>query len=200
MPNTARELRGQLGMNKKEYGYIPDLVTTMLAAGHKIGKPTPLFTKIETAQVEILRQKYGGKQESSKIKPEDIKTLEDKIAKQVRNQKSLNSSHFRKKFTTLISDLQGELVRDLKAKHDKSVWQPEVTILLELKKQLVSLQVPETKPAKSPVKKAAKPEIIVPEQNGTVTEDVATLEAAIVKQVSKYFHLISHIKQFSIIF
>ena len=83
MPSTAREIRGQLGMDKKEYGYIPDLVTTMLPAGHKLGKPTPLFTKIEAQQVEILRQKYAGKQDSTKKSPEDIKTLEDKIAKQV---------------------------------------------------------------------------------------------------------------------
>lgn len=83
MPSTAREIRDQLGMDKKEYGYIPDIVTTMLPAGHKLNKPTPLFTKIETQQVEDLRKKYAGKQESSQQSPEDIKTLEDKIAKQV---------------------------------------------------------------------------------------------------------------------
>lgn len=34
---------------------------------------------------------------------------------------------------------KGEKVRTLKASSDKTVWQPEVTILLQLKKQLESV-------------------------------------------------------------
>lgn len=35
---------------------------------------------------------------------------------------------------------QGNLVRELKAKNDKSVWQPEVELLLNLKKKLADLK------------------------------------------------------------
>lgn len=48
---------------------------------------------------------------------------------------------------------QAELVRTLKASSDKSVWQPHVTVLLDLKKQLAALKgEPEQpkKPAKAP--------------------------------------------------
>ncbi|XP_051174839.1 methionine--tRNA ligase, cytoplasmic [Leptopilina boulardi] len=113
MPSTARQLRGQLGMDEKEYGYIPDLVTTILSAGHKIGKPTPLFTKIEVEQVDALRQKYAGKESSPS--PHNIKELEDKISE------------------------QANLVRELKSKEPKTMWQPQVDILLSLKKQLAEL-------------------------------------------------------------
>ncbi|XP_043277078.1 methionine--tRNA ligase, cytoplasmic [Venturia canescens] len=127
MPNTSRRLRKQLGLDEVSYGYIPDVVSISLPAGHKIGKPSPLFTKIEDSQVESLRLKYAGKQDSngtaekSKVAEPatlslDAGALEDAIAK------------------------QGLLVRDLKAKQDKSVWQPEVKILLQLKKQLADLQ------------------------------------------------------------
>lgn len=36
-----------------------------IPSGHKIGKPVPLFTKIEVAKLEELKKKYGGIQQSS---------------------------------------------------------------------------------------------------------------------------------------
>lgn len=51
---------------------------------------------------------------------------------------------------------QGLLVRDLKAKGDKSVWQPQVEILLNLKKRLASItgvQAASTNDKKSKKKK-----------------------------------------------
>lgn len=47
--------------------------------------------------------------------------------------------------------LQGNLVRELKAKQDKSVWQPQVEILLSLKKKLADLK---GSAAKAPEKKS----------------------------------------------
>lgn len=91
MPNTSRQLRTQLGLEASSYGYVPDVVSIMLPAGHKLGKPSPLFTKIEDSQVESLRTKYGGKQDSNgdaKPKPIEVEStveaLEEAIAKQVR--------------------------------------------------------------------------------------------------------------------
>lgn len=94
MPNTSRELRAQLGLDKVSYGYIPDTIMTFLPAGHKIRKPSPLFTKIEDQQIESLRKKYAGKQDSPsrEIKPANlvqagrsVAELEAQIAKQVRH-------------------------------------------------------------------------------------------------------------------
>lgn len=72
----------------------------------------------------------------------------------------------------------------MKAKHDKSVWQPEVQILLDLKKKLADLKSREGKPSESPSSKSKKPEtVFVPEQNGDVSKDAATLESTIITQV-----------------
>lgn len=89
MPNVARELRGQLGLPKQNYGYIPELVSIMLPAGHCIGKPSPLFSKIEEKQVEEFKKKYAGRQGSTPPREEpqqsfaDLASLEAAIAKQV---------------------------------------------------------------------------------------------------------------------
>lgn len=65
MPTTAKQLRSQLGLSNKNYGYIPETITNMLPTWHKIGKPTPLFTRIEDQTVEFLRKKYAGQQETN---------------------------------------------------------------------------------------------------------------------------------------
>jgi methionyl-tRNA synthetase len=72
MPNTAREIRTQLGLSKQNYGYIPEVLSIMLPAGHNIGKPCPLFSKIKDTEVEELRMKYGGKQPMSTENQQDF--------------------------------------------------------------------------------------------------------------------------------
>lgn len=88
MPTAAKQLRSQLGLSNKSYGYIPETIMTMLPTWHKIGKPSPLFTKIEDQQIEILRKKYAGQQEinghaSNVTSDESIAFLEAAITKQV---------------------------------------------------------------------------------------------------------------------
>lgn len=90
MPTTVKQLRSQLGLNNKTYGYIPETITNMLPTWHKIGKPSPLFTKIEDQKIEMLREKYGGQQETNgkvsavnKSSDESITSLEAAITKQV---------------------------------------------------------------------------------------------------------------------
>ncbi|KAL7301642.1 hypothetical protein TKK_0005649 [Trichogramma kaykai] len=150
MPNTARELRSQLGLSVQTYGYIPNVISLMIPCGHKLGKPKPLFAKIEDKQVEELRQKYAGKQNSEIIK---------------KNNLALDNAAFDKVALEAAIEKQGNLVRELKAKGDKSVWQPEVNILLDLKKKLANL---------ASSSKA---------QTNTVSDtDASALEAAIQKQ------------------
>lgn len=88
MPNVAKQLRSQLGLSNKNYGYIPEKITNMLPTWHKIGKPSPLFTKIEDQKIEMLRKKYAGQQETNgevinKSSDESIASLEAAITKQV---------------------------------------------------------------------------------------------------------------------
>lgn len=64
------------------YNRKPEIVQ-LLPSGHKIGKPAPLFTKIETAHVEELKAKYGGKQQSDDSPKQSVAELEAAIAKQV---------------------------------------------------------------------------------------------------------------------
>lgn len=150
MPSTARELRGQLGLPQNNYGYIPEVVSLQLPPGHALGKPSPLFSKIEDQQLQALRSKYAGRQDSSPprddVKPEE---LEAAVAK------------------------QAELVRDLKAKGDKSVWQPQVKILLDLKNRFAKL--------KEGNKEAPAPT----QQNGADSQEILELEAAVLKQVKR---------------
>lgn len=153
-------------------------------AGHKIGKPSPLFAKIEASRLEELKQKYGGQQEVVAVPEQQYKSaadiekaiqlqgekvrnlkankteksiLDPEIQTLLKLKKDLQSfSDNEKKSTTTsaqqpidasqkIKDLedkitkQGEKVRNLKASGDKSVWQPEVDVLLKLKNELASL-------------------------------------------------------------
>ncbi|XP_070163017.1 methionine--tRNA ligase, cytoplasmic [Polyergus mexicanus] len=165
MPSTAKQLRSQLGLSNKSYGYIPEIITNMLPTWHKIGKPNPLFTKIEDQKVEMLRKKYAGQQETNnellanKTSDESVASLEVAITK------------------------QDNLIRELKAKHDKSIWQPQVEILLNLKKKLNDLKSNTNAPEKKLLAKNKKVEPMhVPEQNGDTLTDVAALEMAIAKQ------------------
>lgn len=79
-------------------------------------------------------------------------------------------------------------MRQLKAKQDKSIWQPQVDILLDLKKKLSNLKVDSNKAEKKlPAKNKKDEPTHVPEQNGDALVDVAALESAIAKQVSNIF-------------
>lgn len=103
-----------------------------LKAGHQINKPIPLFTKIDVARIEELKNKYGGVQQqpAAALSEADIKAIEEQI------------------------NAQGEKVRVLKTSGaDKSVWQPEVNLLLELKKKLAAAQ---GQPAADNAKKGKK--------------------------------------------
>lgn len=86
-----------------------------------------MFTKIEQTTIDELKKKYGGVQQekdaTTRAKPEKSKLF--------------NSVEEAEK---AVAD-QGNKVRELKGSGvEKAVWQPEVTILQELKKQLANLQ------------------------------------------------------------
>lgn len=95
----------------------------LLKQGHKIGKPVPLFVKIEPSAIDTLKSKYGGSQATAQPPTPTSPKLFETVAQA---EKALGD--------------QAAKVRDLKAKAEKSVWQPEVEILLEIKKQIENLK------------------------------------------------------------
>lgn len=107
-----------------------------LVAGHKIGKPAPLFTKIEQQRLDELKKKYGGVQDAPET--EKPKVAESKPPVAAVNVIPGDKSKAIKELEQKITE-QGEKVRILKAGGDKTVWQPEVAILLALKNELVAL-------------------------------------------------------------
>lgn len=96
--------------------------------GHKIGKPSPLFAKIEANRLEELKQKYGGQQESTAAAP-----VEQQYSSAAEIEKAIQ--------------VQGDKVRTLKAsKTEKPILDPEIALLLKLKKDLQSFLEKEKKP------------------------------------------------------
>lgn len=139
-------------------------MSLLLQAGHKINKPVPLFAKIEQTTIDELKKKYGGVQQEKDATPK-LKQEKSKLFNSVDEAEKA------------VAD-QGLKVRDLKASGvEKSQWQPEVTILLELKKQLANLQAQKSGGSDSKTAAATTPAAMPSE------EDVKKLEADIAQQV-----------------
>lgn len=100
-----------------------------LKTGHKIGKPAPLFTKIEQQRLDELKKKYGGNQAGSKDSTPPPAAPQTAVLKTVQEAETAIAA-------------QGDVVRKLKASGaEKADVQVQVNILLALKKQLASLQL-----------------------------------------------------------
>lgn len=168
MPDTARNLFKQLNIAQGRIDPAKPLLRLLLRAGHKIGKPSPLFTKIEQVQVDELKAKYGGTQATNGVNPAASN------AKPEISNKLFNTVEECEKAVAA----QGDKVRQLKTSGvEKSVWQPEVTILLELKKQLAALQA-------KILPKGAQPAVQTLTAKPPVdAADIKALEDQITKQV-----------------
>ncbi|XP_061178088.1 methionine--tRNA ligase, cytoplasmic-like [Saccostrea echinata] len=173
MPMVSATIQDQL-KTPAECNIIHREFVCHLPPGHKIGKPSPLFEKIESSKIQEMKKRFEGEpapQKSSKKvvsgSTEEIQKLNDEIS------------------------AQGNVVRDLKAKKaDKSVINVEVTKLLALKKKLVDIsgepapgggKQNSSQPKKASVKENKKAE--VPAVNGAVdSKEVERLTEAVTKQ------------------
>lgn len=127
-----------------------------LKPGHKIGKPAPLFEKIEQDRLNELKSKYGG---SAADQAQSAKTAG----------KGPTAEELEKSIAT-----QGDKVRGLKAaKAQKDIVQEQVKILLDLKAQLAALPKTAARTAQAPPAKAG---------NGPTAEE---LEKSIAVQGNK---------------
>lgn len=135
MPTIARNLFDQLNVTNYSIDSSQPFMKILLKPGHKMGKPSPLFVKIEQQKIDELKMKYNG--------GNDVKSEKQKNAAPVQF-KSLDE------LEKAIMEV-GEKVRNLKKSGaEKSIWQPEVNILLDLKKQMESFKSSQqTKPVES---------------------------------------------------
>ncbi|XP_020291660.1 methionine--tRNA ligase, cytoplasmic isoform X2 [Pseudomyrmex gracilis] len=168
MPTTAKQLRSQLGLSNKNYGYIPETITNMLPTWHKIGKPNPLFTRIEDQTVELLRKKYAGQQETNGKMPSETSKESAKTSEKSKESAKISDKDCPNNVAVLEAAItkQANLVRELKSKHEKSIWQPQVEILLDLKKKLAALKGV----ANTSEKNAKNKKTPVSQQNGWVSQ------------------------------
>ncbi|XP_071446728.1 methionine--tRNA ligase, cytoplasmic isoform X2 [Hetaerina americana] len=155
MPETARQLQQQLNAPQNAF-VIPNHFYCLLPAGHKIGKPFPLFTKLENAQMDELRNRFSGNQKNrspgptvdTKSPSTVVKDGADSQPVSVQPEKSPKASNEEILGLQAEVDKQGGVVRDLKAKGlPKSEWEHELLKLLELKAKLLSLD-PTSAPSK----------------------------------------------------
>jgi len=142
MPGVARQIREQLNVTKPLFSLS---LLPFLPPGHKIGKITPLFQKLESDLINKLRKKYAGSQAERKDKENKPKSPSKKPAtaapsKDVKGSvENPQSTPDPSEVSRLESEVakQGAVVRELKTrKADKADIDREVQTLLKLKFQL----------------------------------------------------------------
>ncbi|XP_014085549.2 methionine--tRNA ligase, cytoplasmic [Bactrocera oleae] len=147
MPTIARTLFSQLNAKPTPLNPEKPFINMLLPTGHNIDKPAPLFTKLEQSFIEELKKKFGGVQDQSNgSQPPSTTTNTNSTT--AKPSALPNGTQSVAQLEEAVR-LQGEKVRQLKATtKDKAVWQPEVNVLLDLKKQLTAAQAaPPTAPA-----------------------------------------------------
>ncbi|XP_041459486.1 methionine--tRNA ligase, cytoplasmic-like [Lytechinus variegatus] len=141
MPETSATIKAQLQAPDECYVLGEDFVC-YLDKGHRIGKPSPLFSKIEPAQAEEFKKRFAGKQEKvgSASKPSGGSSAPASApapaAPSPSNQAAPAGPQEVERLTAEVT-AQGEKVRKLKGeKADKTVVDAEVKLLLDFKRKL----------------------------------------------------------------
>lgn len=129
MPTISKTIQEQINAPLECNVLMPQFVC-YLPCGHKVGKPCPLFQKLEPKLIEELKKEYAGKcsRESTPETKNDILTKP-----QIDGLINMPAEELEIAITA-----QGDVVRQLKqAKAEKVKIQCEVQKLLELKAQLM---------------------------------------------------------------
>ncbi|XP_017483024.1 PREDICTED: methionine--tRNA ligase, cytoplasmic-like [Rhagoletis zephyria] len=126
MPDTCVQLQEQMNIKCNQVPSNRKFIC-ILKTGHQIGKPQPLFKKLDPKEVEGFRTKFSGSSTDATVK---AAADEAKLTELVESLALKNELEIAQLVTA-----QGDKVRQLKAaKADKAVIAQEVKILLELKK------------------------------------------------------------------
>ncbi|XP_019636662.1 PREDICTED: methionine--tRNA ligase, cytoplasmic-like [Branchiostoma belcheri] len=134
MPATSSTIQQQL-QAPPEVNILTDTFVCQLPAGHKIGKPSPLFQKLEASTMAELKKKFAGTQMERKEQEQKSKTP----AQPVQNTPPVKVDQAEVDRLTAEVQKQGEAVRQLKTdKAEKKLVDAEVQKLLALKAQLAA--------------------------------------------------------------
>ncbi|XP_054262905.1 methionine--tRNA ligase, cytoplasmic-like [Macrosteles quadrilineatus] len=126
MPHTSDVMAAQINAPKDAF-ILTDHVYQILTPGHRIGKPVPLFAKIEPSTVDQLKKRFAGRQQSPPAAKGVKPTLDPAIDSLDKMEAAVQK--------------QADLVRSMKeGGAAKSEWQPHVKVLLEMKKQLEGMK------------------------------------------------------------
>lgn len=133
MPQTSATIQEQLqaptSINVITENFLPSL-----PVGHKIGKPSPLFQRIEADFIAELREKFAGKPEVKPQKKQVAKSTPGDVTVAPASKEEID------RLTKAVAD-QGDVVRELKKeKADPAKVSAEVATLLQLKKELAMAQ------------------------------------------------------------
>lgn len=139
MPVVSAQLQEQLKL-ADYYKVIPDYFIPLLLQGHKIGNPTPLFTKLDPAFGEELKQRFSGvKKDKAPSKEAPKESKGEGTVKADVNPTNVNPVDVAQMEAELAQ--QADMVRKLKTeKASKDSIDVEVKKLLDLKKQLALAQ------------------------------------------------------------
>lgn len=142
MPAISKVMAEQMNASEDIFVLTEDM-NILLPEGHKIGKPEPIFNKIELSTVEELKKMFSGRQSAPK---ETSQKSEEKFADLQSASKLADSL---KKLEIAIGE-QGNLVRKMKSSGaQKAEWQPHVNALLDMKKQFEELKKVQESQAKN---------------------------------------------------
>jgi len=168
MPTISKVLQEQIDM-PKDRKLFTEFFVPLLKAGHTIGRPFPLFSKLEESSVAAFKSKFAGQESGSfsSAPVSDAESLQREIEK------------------------QGNKVRELKSsKASPDLIKSEVAKLLELKKKLPAelQQKPSNGKNKPASKPQAKPQPKVqnpPKAKVEITPEIAALQKQIEAQGQK---------------
>merc|ERR1712071_323465 len=123
MPKVSKQLQEQLNVGE-DINRLVDDFGCRLATGHKVGVPAPLFQKIEQSLVDELKKRFAGTQKEQEQEQAPKSTAQDTV----------------ESLTKKVAQ-QADKVRELKAtKAEKALVKTNVDVLLQLKKDLASLE------------------------------------------------------------
>nr|XP_039252310.1 methionine--tRNA ligase, cytoplasmic-like [Styela clava] len=125
MPATSRIIWEQMNAPAYFTTTFPQRFVQFLPEGHKLNKPSPLFRKLDEAEMDSLKKRFCGEGTGQQNK-EKLPTQNNSVKTDV------NVSELEKKVTE-----QGNSVREMKSKKlEKAVIDKAVQDLLGLKRQL----------------------------------------------------------------
>ncbi|KAK5608807.1 Methionine--tRNA ligase, cytoplasmic, partial [Crenichthys baileyi] len=153
MPAVSQTIRDQLNAPQSCINTMlqgPGTFVCALRAGHRIGTVSPLFQKLEADQIEALKKRFGGQQNTASTQPAAVPApavlAEVKVA--------VGSDPENAKQLAKAVAEQGDKVRALKSqKAEKDLITAEVSKLLDLKKQLALAEGKNPEPAPQKGKK-----------------------------------------------